>query len=499
LACALGVAGSATARIIASDGFTPAQDGFSFANYGPGYQNLSADQMRDLFGSGVCALLTKAGDCVLTPPAQAYMDTANRLMATAGHCFGFSVLSLLLFRHQFPQFARTPIQRLKLRANTALQRAIAYTFQWQMLQVVQLSWVHGTPNHLLGFLTNALRRRGGQTYTMAIYRPGFEGGHAVTPYAVDSLGHGRYDVLVYDNNWPDQVRRIHVNTRTDSWSYVAAINPSVPGSVYKGNAQTGTLSLVPTTTGLGVHYCPFCANPGVNPNPYYQLWLQGNPYNHGHLFIQNPQGQGIGYDHGNFISQMPGASAVFPTTATFNNSNQSPLPVYRFPFGTIMNVTIDGFGLRYPDTETVSYIGQNHDVTISRIQISPNQQEHLILNPVEVSMTYTPATSDVQSPVFNSGLVRSAGDYSVIARALSLHPDSVLKFRDYAATSTLVINDFSASGQTFEIQLTQPDAGQARLLSDFTVYQPPGQAIDVEYGQVQNGRPGIQVGQSLAP
>jgi hypothetical protein len=497
LGCLLGLAGSAAARIIASDGFTPTRDGFSFPNYGPGYQNLSANQMRALFGDGVCAFVTKSGDCALTPPAQAYMDEANRLMAHAGHCFGFSVLSLLLFRHQYPQFARTPIQRLKLRGNTSLQRAIAYTFQWQMLQVVQNSWVRGTPNQELRFLTNALRQRRGQTYTMAIYRPGFEGGHAVTPYAVDSLGHGQYDVLVYDNNWPDQVRRVHFNTRTDSWSYVAAINPSVPGSLYQGNAKTGTLSLVPTTTGLGVHYCPFCDNPGVNPNPFYQLWLQGNPYNHGHLFIK--LGQSIGYDHGTFVNQMPGSSAVFPTTASFSNLNQAPLPVYRFPFGTIMNVTIDGFGLKYPDTETVSYIGQNHDVTISRIQISPNQQEHLILNPVEVSMTYTPASSGVESPVFNSGLVRSTGDYSVIARALSLHPDSVLKFRDYATISTLVINDFSASGQTFEIQLTQPDAGQAKLLSDFTVYQPPGQAIDVAYGQVQNGRPGIQVGASLAP
>jgi hypothetical protein len=178
--------------------------------------------------------------------------------------------------------------------------------------------------------------------------------------------------------------------------------------------------------------------------------------------------------------------------------NQAPLPVYRFPFGTIMNVTIDGFGLKYPDTETVSYIGQNHDVTISRIQIGPNQQEHLILNPIEVSMTYTPATDSVQSPIFSSGLVRSAGDYTVIARAVSLHPDSVLKFRDYAATSTLAINDFSASGQTWDIQLTQPDAGQARQLSEFEVYQPPGQVLDIEYGQIHNNLPGVQIDPNAA-
>jgi hypothetical protein len=449
--------------------------------------------MQLLFGNGVCAFVTRSGSCVLTPPAQRYMNDANMMMASSGHCFGFSVLSMLLWRHQFPPLARTPIARLRLPGNTELQRAIAYTFQWQMLPVVQQAWVKGTPNQELQFLTNALRRRGGELYTLAIFQPGFVGGHAITPYAVDSLGRGQYDVLVYDNNWPDQVRRVHFDTRADSWSYVAAVNPSTPGSLYRGNARTNTLSLIPTTPGLGVHVCPFCATSVGPASMYNEMWLEGNPYNHGHLLIRDAQGHAIGYDHGNFVTQFPGASALFPTGGGFTDLNQKPMPVYRIPFGIDVNVTLDGFGLKYPDTESFSLIGQRHDLAIDRIQVRPNEQEHIALNTHDGSMTYASAGSQVTSPIFSVGLVTAPGNYTIVVRALPLHRDSVITIRDFLPTSTLAVHDASATGQTFEIQLTRQVAGKVQTFNRFSVRQPPGKTVDLLYGQVRNGIPGIQI------
>jgi hypothetical protein len=491
LVCVLGVASGAAAKIVASDGFSPARNGFSFPNYGPGYSNLSPDQMQELFGNGVCAFINRSGHCVLTPPAQRYMNNANQLMSGAGHCFGFSVLSLLLFRHAFPPLAKKPINQLKLKGNKSLQRDIAYTFQWQMLPVVQQAWVRGTPNELRQFLTNALRKRKGDVYTMAIYLRGFKGGHAVTPYAVDSLGHGKYDVLVYDNNWPGQVRRVHFDTHTNSWSYVAAANPSVPGSMYQGDAKTGTLSLIPTTPGLGVHFCPFCAESVGSKTAYNQMWLQGNAYNHAELLIRDPQGRAIGYEGANFVRQIPGATAVFP--ATFTDLNQLPLPVYQVPFGVDVQVTVDGSGLKFPDTESFSLIGQNHYFAIDRIQIRPGQRESIALNTHEQSMTYVSAGTQIASPLFSVGLVKAPGNYTIITRALSLHPDSVVKIQDHPATSTLAIDDASASGQTFQIQLTRQVNGQVQKLGMTTVSQPPGKTVDVLYGQIQNGQPAIQI------
>jgi len=438
MACLFGMAGNAAARIIASSGSSPVRNGFSFPNYGPGYAGLSANQMRALFGSGVCAFVTRDGRCVLTPPAQAYLVDANQGM-DGGHCFGFSELSLLLFRHEFPPLARTPINRLRLRGNMQLQRAIAYTFWWQALPALQDAAVRGTPNQVLRFLIKSLRRRGGELYTMAIFQPGFVGGHAITPYAVDSRGRGRYDVLVYDNNWPGQARRVHFDTRTDTWNYVAGVNPSEPDSLYRGNARTATLSLFPTTPGLGVHFCPFCAAAVGRPRAYNEITLEGNLYNHAHLLIRDRQGRALGYERGRFVSQIPRARAVFPTELSDWRERQEPL--YRVPFRVNVQVTVDGSGLRYPDTEHFSLIGPNHDLAIDGIQIRPGERERITLNVDKGSMTYNSGGTQTLSPLFSVGLVTRRGDYSVRTQALSLRPDSVITISDHRATSTLSIHD----------------------------------------------------------
>jgi hypothetical protein len=411
---------------------------------------------------------------------------------------------MLLWRHEYPELAGTPTSRLRLQGNMALQRAIAYTFQWQTLQVVQNAWVRGSPNQLLQFLINALRRRGGELYTMAIFKPGFEGGHAITPYAVDSRGGGQYDVLVYDNNWPDQVRRVRIDTRANTWSYVAAVNPSVPGAVYRGNRRTGTLNLIPLTPGLGVHFCPFCAATVSGRASYSEIWLQGNPVNHGHLLIHNlkAEQQEIGYDHGQFVSRFPGARANFPTS--FTNLNQKPTPHYILPPNGDEDVTLDGYGLKFPDTETFTLIGQKHYVGIDRIQVAPNAKERILLKVSDESLTYFPDPSQTTSPVFSIGLVGAPGNFTIVVSAQSLHRDSVIRMQDVlantmphgstdSAAAIQAIHDSSASGQTFEIQMTRQVAGKVEKLSDISVYQPPGKTVNLYYEQSNNGQPVVTV------
>jgi hypothetical protein len=221
------------------------------------------------------------------------------------------------------------------------------------------------------------------------------------------------------------------------------------------------------------------------------MWLQGNPYNHGHLLIQDAQGHKIGYQHGTFVRQFPGATAVFPTA--FTDLNQKPLPIYRIPFGVDANVTLDGFGLKFPDTETFSLIGQRHDLAIDRIQVRPNEKERIILSTTQGSMTYFSAGSQVTSPVFSVGLVTAPGNYNIAVRALPLHRDSVIKLQDFVKAATLAISDASATAQTFEIHLTRQVGGKVEDLSTFDVTQPPGKTVNVLYEQIQNGQPAIQI------
>src|SRR5436190_2335924 len=89
--------------LVADDGFRPQTDGFAFPNYGAGSVqpepvNLGAADMRKLFGDGVC-LDASSGKCDLIPEAQQWMDQVNKSI-DGGHCFGFSVLSELLWLKQ---------------------------------------------------------------------------------------------------------------------------------------------------------------------------------------------------------------------------------------------------------------------------------------------------------------------------------------------------------------------------------------------------------------
>jgi hypothetical protein len=76
---------SAPGDVVFDFGFNPADNGFSFENYGDDIPatNLTATELRRMFGDEVCADIN--GDkCILTPPAEQWMEQVNGDMA-GGH------------------------------------------------------------------------------------------------------------------------------------------------------------------------------------------------------------------------------------------------------------------------------------------------------------------------------------------------------------------------------------------------------------------------------
>src|ERR1700709_2509682 len=82
--------------------------------------------------------------------------------------------------------------------NTPLQSTIAEDFVYQFLQPVVDARVKGTPSQILEKLGDALNS-GDELYTLGIYKSDFTGGHAITPFAIEDKGDGKYAILVYDN------------------------------------------------------------------------------------------------------------------------------------------------------------------------------------------------------------------------------------------------------------------------------------------------------------
>jgi hypothetical protein len=239
---------SGDGRIVADSGFRPVSDGYSFQNYGSGYQGLTSFQMRRLFGNAVCAgPPSEGGGCALTPSASQWMGDANQSMG-GGHCYGFASTSLFWFlgigNPPTPApFGSTTTPGLELVGNTRLQSHIAYAFVLQALNRVQQTEIAARPSVVLERLRNDLRH-GGTRYIIAISQ-GHEG-HAVNPYAIKRLSRNRWRILIYDNNHPMVTRRIRVNTRHETWRYGL-----FPGTVWHGNARTKSLDLSRPSAGLG--------------------------------------------------------------------------------------------------------------------------------------------------------------------------------------------------------------------------------------------------------
>jgi hypothetical protein len=341
--------------VVAISGFRPLSSGYSFANYGNGLglPNLGSDEMRQLFGDGVCAGFS-GGVCVLSPPALAWMQQENAAMAD-GHCVGLSVTALFFYANlSVPQpFGAAAVPGLKIARNQLLARAIAYGYAFQGLDSVRSAEVSGSPREVLSRLASALRT-GSELYTLAITHAGGSGGHAVTPFEIERVGPSRYAILVYDNNDPRVPRTVLVNTSSDTWSYDATTLPNQPGSLYTGSAATRSLFLLPTRPGLGVQPCPFCSATSPTPTTpiegpvapsatrYDAVRLQTADGADGHLLITDRRGRQIGFVHGHLVDQIPGARIVRLLVGGTRTWLDQTEPEYQLPTGQRYRITLTG-------------------------------------------------------------------------------------------------------------------------------------------------------------
>jgi len=182
-------------EIEADSGFRPDPNGFSFENYGneDGITNLTPADVHRMFGDDACVRF-KNGECVLTPAGRKWMREVNKSMA-GGHCEGFAVLSTFMYVGQISpkDFGASSVDRLKIAGNEKLQREIAYWFTTQSTTPsAESERTDMTPVQVVDELAAQFDRQAAgaadfETYSLGIYKPGYEEGHAVTPYAVNEL------------------------------------------------------------------------------------------------------------------------------------------------------------------------------------------------------------------------------------------------------------------------------------------------------------------------
>ena len=429
-----------TGELIADSGFRPDVDGFSFPNYGNEVepQNLTPANVEALFGEQVCIAGTGL-DCLLTPAGQTWMDTQNEIMG-GGHCMGFSVAALRMFAGTLDanDFGAEIPNGLPFE-NPDLQATIAESFVYQMIPGINDERTLGTPAEILHTLVDYINQ-GRDYYTLGFFKADGNGGHAVTPLAVEDKGDGKYAILVYDNNYPDVVRALEIDEEADTFSYNGSTNPDEAESLYEGDATTPPMDLTPTLIGEELQPCPFCGGAGTDAGEegtrgsvlpaaeqYAEVALVGDNADHPHLIFTDLEDESkqAGIIDGALVNDIDGVEVVMQYTD--DPSIGGPEPKYRLPLDKDVAITIDGSGLQETATDVaISYTAPGKVIEVEDITIAPGQQDTMLVATESYTIVYETNNEEGIAPTFFAGVDDTDASYTLGATVLGVQPGSLI-------------------------------------------------------------------------
>jgi hypothetical protein len=477
-----GVGGALTRHgtLIAGLPFSPEVDGFSFANYGAdeGYPDLSPAELHRWFGDRMCG--GGAGDsCTLSPPAREWMETMSGYMG-GGHCEGMSSLSLLFHQGALSpaSFGGPTTHDLAVEGNEPLAREIAYWWTTQAMDpTASGAAVERTPSGVI----DALRRSFGppvtETYTLGIFRTvdgELADGHSITPYAIEDMGDGTVQILVYDNNHPDLTRAVVVDPGAETWSYEASTNPAEASFVYDGDAMTKSLRLTPTSARLAPQVCPFCgdstdevAGPLQGATPATAV---------GYLYVERAAETAgvelrVTAEDG---SALPGLDAIEPYVGS------SPVPPYfRTPTDRPFAVTLDATGARGPVSLDLSWVGPDEDLHIDDLQLAPGQIDTAVFDPAADAVTYRTAATD--SPAFGAGFAADGADYAFAIAGVDLPAGGDARISVDRAAGTLRMANRSNETGHYALAMDRIDDAGAQTFVFDDIELGAGETLEISY------------------
>lgn len=479
-----GIADPNPAALVADSGFRPNPNGFSFENYSGDTKitDLTAAEVYRMFGDVACASVAN-GVCTLTPPGQQWMEQINSDMA-GGHCEGMATLSLLMFTDTVKEssFGGQNAADLKL-DNPALQREIAYWWTTQATSPTVDRVIKGTPNEILEILRNKTDK---ETYTIGIYKSDGTGGHAITPFGVEEAGNGVYAILVYDNNYPGQTRRVLVDTKNNIWSYEAAINPQTESELYQGDAETQTLDLTPSSARLDKQVCPFCDGAEATGSSgsklaapsditrYNEIFLDGD----GHLLIEDDTNKRMGIVEGRWLNEIPNAQAVWLKTAS--PLEDQPEPIYWLPADLNVTATLDGSTFTGEGLTDLVLIGPGYSFGVEGISLEPDQVDTVRFEPKDSALVYD--TDKSESPTIIVAVEEELADFAFEIQGADMQGGGQLVVLLNQAAGDLVINaDKLLNSGTFNLAMTRySDESEQTFYTDELALQ-AGAIIYISY------------------
>lgn len=487
--------------VIAQTGFDPQVDGFDFMNYNdhadsfPNIANaiffdvpvedpigLTADDMRALFGNEACT--NRVGPCIPTLVAEAAREAFNNAM-DGGHCFGIAGTASQVFNKDLslkdigsgyrPPY-RTPW-------SSTLTRAIARNFAWQFVN--DPGPYTYSPTAAVSVLRTGLKP-GAAPYVLTLYEtPPASGGHAVTPIALHDRGSGRYDIAVWDNNFPGRVRALHVDTTANggrgSMEYEMFTVPGEPPTM-----ASGDIGLIPATELLGAQPCPFCGS------------AAGTTVTIDAVVI--PSGGTVDVDlvglDGGQIAGLDEFPAIDPP-----GDGMQTFPIWSVPDGVPFRVVLRTRGIAETVTTSVTAQAGNGTWIASNLAIRPTSRDIVTMRPDRESIAFSSTTgTDPTLAIIDSADTGGTGTtYQVEMRGIRLNARRTAELDlDFAADEAILLTDQRATGRinvaaTIESQTTEG------TLYTWTEAPPRGYDLTVDFAQWTPAAPTALAGWLTTP
>lgn len=538
LAAQLGAA-PALAALIVDGGFRPAANGFKFQNHGNTLAgpvdaegnptqvpvtNLTAAEMIRFFGNQVCAS-GSGQSCVLTPPAKQWMEQQNQSM-DGGHCSGYSIMSALVYSGSVSasDFGAAAINDLNLAGNTPLQREIAYWAATQgLLPGGGMDSQNKDYDYVLDTLNAELAKPAAerQLFELGIQKRDQSGGHSILPYAIDSLGNNKFDVLVYDNNYPGREMRINIDRTAKTWKYATSADPSQAASDYDGDAASKTLFIRNVAARLLPQQCPFCTtqaqsiqspdNPdevvlgamalivGVGAFGRWQGWwaapdsavmehAQAATFIGGRAALvhaTNADGQETGRKLNadgsvSTVNDIPGSKILENTVAI---GADAP-PALNLPDNKPYTVVIDGRVITHTTLYELSTYDANSFMAVEEIALQPGQIDTVTLHMDRSAQVYTMThlTTADESPVMAIGVVNTGADYEVRAKVNSDASGQNIMMKLDNQAGKVAIRALENKQETFAVQIDRIDDESEITFSHSNIVIPANATLYLDYG-----------------
>ncbi len=265
--------------VVADSCFQLESDAFSFANF-TGGSNLTAKEMVEVFGSGVCrtdevsacddgrkAIGLCNNACVLTDKAAKHMHKYNDLLKN-GHCDGMAAMSQLIQMKTLPLFANQSTFSLE-KDTPGLPQEIA---RWWTTQITVQQRGPGVyedveVSDVVEYLDHLWVNRSSATLWLYYINGGHLAAHAVTPYAITSMPNDSsvLRMYVYDNNKPEAKSFVELSPTRNEWTYDLGSDPTsnIRAGSNDSPARFQKLRFVPNEARVG-RYCWFCENTFAN-------------------------------------------------------------------------------------------------------------------------------------------------------------------------------------------------------------------------------------------